>query len=112
MVVIRKNAVRPPGRCEPSMPNITTMPATMAIRLMITWTSVKVARLIPRTMEHPVFKSDQRYDALREKSTCDCPQELGSSRRNFLHNNDQTRRRPELSVITRVRPVMRGHPIP
>ena len=36
IVKSRKIAVSVPGLCEPSMPNITIRPATIAIRLMMT----------------------------------------------------------------------------
>lgn len=50
MVKAKKIAVSPGVGFEPSRPNITMMPAAMAIRLMMTWTSVKAGRLNPRTM--------------------------------------------------------------
>src|SRR3954449_13422503 len=50
MVNSRKIAVTPGAVLEPSIPDITIRPATMAIRLMITWTIVNVAKLIPRIM--------------------------------------------------------------
>ena len=46
----RNIAVMPGIRFEPSIPNITTMPARIPIRLMITWTSTNVAKLIPKIM--------------------------------------------------------------
>ena len=51
----RKIAVRPPAGFEPSMPNITMRPATIAIRLMTTWTRTNVAKLIPSIMTRPLF---------------------------------------------------------
>ena len=46
----RNIAVSPGIRLEPSMPNMTIMPATIPIRLMTTCTVVKVDRLIPKIM--------------------------------------------------------------
>ncbi|MGY4424978.1 hypothetical protein ACVWY2_007427 [Bradyrhizobium sp. JR6.1] len=42
IVRMRKIAVSPGIAREPSRPNITTTPATIAIRLMMTWTSTIV----------------------------------------------------------------------
>ncbi len=55
IVSSRKIAVRPPGRREPSMPNITTRPATIAIRLMMTCTRTNVDKLMPSIMTHPLL---------------------------------------------------------
>ncbi len=52
----RKIAVRPGIRLEPSIPNMTIMPATMPIRLMMTWTVTNVDKLIPRIMMRPPFR--------------------------------------------------------
>ncbi|MEJ1965158.1 MAG: hypothetical protein WDO56_27920 [Gammaproteobacteria bacterium] len=49
-VVMRNTAVIAGMRLAPHMPNITTMPVAMATRLMMTWSSVKVATDIPRIM--------------------------------------------------------------
>jgi hypothetical protein len=38
IVSSRKIAVRPPGRVDLSMPNITIKPATIATMLMMVWT--------------------------------------------------------------------------
>ena len=66
----RKIAVKPGIRFEPSIPNITIRPATMAIRLMITWTIVNVAKLIPSIMMRPLrWKPSKGYDASRKIST-------------------------------------------
>ncbi len=46
----RNIAVKAGIRLEPSIPNMTIMPATMAIRLMTTCRVVKADKLIPRTM--------------------------------------------------------------
>jgi hypothetical protein len=45
------------------------MPETIAIRLMITCTRVKVDRLIPRIMTRSPFKTGECYDALRQNAT-------------------------------------------
>src|SRR6266702_5181721 len=50
MVNSRKIAVSPGWRFEPSIPNITMMPATIPIRLMTTCTRTNVAELIPSIM--------------------------------------------------------------
>ena len=55
----RNIAVRPGIRLEPSIPNITIMPATMPIRLMMTWTVTNVDKLIPRIMMRSPFRIDQ-----------------------------------------------------
>ena len=67
----RKIAVSPGIRLEPSIPNITIRPATMPIRLMITWTITNVAKLIPSIMMRPLrWKLSKGYDAARKISTC------------------------------------------
>ena len=53
IVNTRKVAVRTGIRFEPSILNITTRPATIAIRLMNTWTIVNAAKLIPNIMMRP-----------------------------------------------------------
>ena len=70
MVDNRKIAVRPGIRFEPNMANMTMMPETIPIRLMITWTIVKVAKLIPRIMTHsPYLDGRECYDAPRQIAT-------------------------------------------
>ena len=54
MVNSRKIAVSPGRRLEPSIPNITIRPATIAIRLMTTCTRTNVAILIPKIMMRPL----------------------------------------------------------
>src|SRR6266571_4972939 len=51
----RKIAVRPGIRLEPSSPNMTIMPATIPIRLMMTCTVTNVDKLIPRIMTRSRF---------------------------------------------------------
>ncbi len=51
----RNIAVSPGIELEVRSPNMTIMPATIAIRLMITWTVTKVDRLIPRIMTRSPF---------------------------------------------------------
>src|SRR5258706_4842114 len=53
----RNIAVSPGIELEVRSPNMTIMPATIAIRLMITWTVTKVDRLIPRIMTRSPFQS-------------------------------------------------------
>src|SRR3954466_8673002 len=53
MVNSRKIAVRPGWDFEPSIPNITIRPATIAIKLMMTWTRINVDELIPKIMTGP-----------------------------------------------------------
>src|SRR5216684_606830 len=62
MVKSRNIAVRPGILLEPRRPNMTMMPATMAIRLMITCSVVNVAKLIPRIMTLPLFETGECYD--------------------------------------------------
>ena len=63
----RNIAVRPGIRLEPSSPNMTMMPETIAIRLMITCTVVKVDRLIPRIMTRsPFLTASECYDPDRK----------------------------------------------
>src|SRR5216684_3412222 len=57
MVNSRNIAVRPGIRLEPRSPNMTIMPATMPIRLMMTCTVTNVDRLIPRIMMRSPFWS-------------------------------------------------------
>ena len=52
-VVARKIAVRPGSSRPPTMASATTMPVTMAIRLMTTWTCVNVSNDMPRIMAPP-----------------------------------------------------------
>src|SRR4030088_548438 len=55
-IVNRRNIAVIPGiRLEPRSPNMTIMPETIAIRLMITCTVVKVDKLIPRIMTRSPF---------------------------------------------------------
>src|SRR6266567_1415541 len=53
----RNIAVRPGIPLEPSSPNITMMPDTIAIRLMMTCTVVNVDRLIPKIMTIPLLQT-------------------------------------------------------
>src|SRR5216684_6603098 len=63
----RKIAVRPGIRWEPSMANMTMMPETIATRLMITWTIVKVAKLMPKIMMHSPCWTDANATTLSGK---------------------------------------------
>jgi hypothetical protein len=49
-VVRRNRAVQPGSRCEPNMPNTTISPQTIPIRLMMTWSKVKVCSDNPNIM--------------------------------------------------------------
>src|ERR1700730_12542118 len=67
----RNIAVRPGIRLEPSSPDMTTMPETIAIRLMITCTMVKVDKLMPRIMTRsPFCEMAECYDSRSEITTC------------------------------------------
>src|SRR6202453_3514375 len=57
IVVRRNSAVQPGSRLEPSSPNRTKMPATIPIRLMMTWRMVKVGRLRPSIMTRSPVKT-------------------------------------------------------
>src|ERR1700686_544230 len=62
MVKSRNIAVRPGIRFEVRSPNMTIMQETIAIKLMITCTVVKVDRLIPRIMTRSPFLIGRCYD--------------------------------------------------
>src|SRR5258708_7339699 len=70
MVNSRNIAVRPGIRLEVRSPNMTIMPETIAIRLMITCTVTNVDRLIPRIMTRSPFYPAGCYDSGSKIATC------------------------------------------
>src|SRR6476659_9956950 len=78
MVKRRNIAVSPGMRFEPRSPNMTMIPETIAIRLMITCSIVKVDKLIPRIMTRSPFDPAGCYDSGSKIATC-----ARSARRQF-----------------------------
>src|SRR5258706_3249978 len=66
----RNVAVSPGIDLEVRSPNMTMMPATMPIRLMMTCTVTNVDRLIPRIMTRSPFWSGECYDYGLKIATC------------------------------------------
>jgi len=64
-VVARKVAVHPSRRLPVRSPNTTINPEAIPIKLINTWSKVKVAVLIPRIMAYPFQVSAHRERVVR-----------------------------------------------
>src|ERR1041385_709390 len=79
-VVARKSAVMPSSRLPPNIPNNTTKPEAMPIRLMITWIKVYLARDMPKTIVGLLQNFDFEMVRLRSANSY---QDKGQRERGF-----------------------------